>query len=81
MNPIVRLFRLRIYLALFLLFSLLCVGVVGFMMISDYSLIDAIYMTVITVTTVGFGEVVPLNDQAKIFTIFLILTNPLGVII
>jgi voltage-gated potassium channel len=75
MNPIVRLFRLRIYLALFLLFSLLCVGVVGFMMISDYSLIDAIYMTVITVTTVGFGEVVPLNDQAKIFTIFLILTS------
>ena len=74
-NPIIRLFRLRIYLAVFLLLSLLCVGIVGFMIISDYSLIDAIYMTVITVTTVGFGEVVPLNDQAKIFTVFLILTS------
>jgi voltage-gated potassium channel len=51
------------------------VGIAGFMVISDYSWIDAIYMTVITMTTVGFGEVVPLNDEAKIFTIFLILTS------
>ena len=32
-------------------------------------------MTVITVTTVGFGEVHPLDSQAKIFTVFLILTS------
>lgn len=42
---------------------------------SDYSWIDAVYMTVITVTTVGFGEVQPLDENAKIFTIFLILTS------
>ena len=44
-------------------------------MISGYSWIDALYMTVITMTTVGFGEVVPLDDQSKIFTIFLILAS------
>jgi voltage-gated potassium channel len=42
---------------------------------SNYSWLDAVYMTVITVTTVGFGEVQPLDTQAKIFTVFLILTS------
>ncbi len=42
---------------------------------SDYTWVDSIYMTVITITTVGFGEVQPLDDNAKIFTIFLILAS------
>ncbi|ALJ04645.1 potassium transporter TrkA [Pseudalgibacter alginicilyticus] len=75
MNPIIRLFRLRIYKAVFLLLALLWVGVMGFMFLSDYTWIDALYMTVITITTVGFGEVAPLNQEAKFFTIFLILTS------
>lgn len=54
---------------------LMLVGVVGFVSISDYSLVDALYMTVITMTTVGFGEVKPLDEEAKIFTIFLILAS------
>ncbi len=47
----------------------------GFVVISDYTLIDAVYMTVITMTTVGFSEVVPLDDKSKVFTIFLILAS------
>ena len=54
---------------------LLAIGVLGFRIMSNYSWIDAIYMTVITITTVGFGEVQPLDDFAKIFTIFLILAS------
>jgi voltage-gated potassium channel len=50
-------------------------GIVGFKLISGYTWTDAIYMTVITITTVGFGEVEPLDYQAKIFTIGLILTS------
>lgn len=73
MNPLIRFFRTKIYTAIFLLVVILLVGVFGYMMLSDYSLVDAIYMTVITMTTVGFGEVVPLDANAKIFTIFLIL--------
>ena len=58
-----------------LLFGLLLVGVIGFKTMSDYSWVDAIYMTVITITTVGYGEVHPLDDFSKIFTVFLILTS------
>ena len=75
MNPLVQFFRKKIYTAVFLLVFLLFVGVLGFKIMSNYTWVDAIYMTVITITTVGFGEVQPLDDAAKIFTVFLILTS------
>jgi len=74
-NPIIKLFRTKIYMAVALLLLLLFIGVLGFRIMSNYSWIDAVYMTVITITTVGFGEVQPLDDFAKIFTIFLILAS------
>jgi len=55
--------------------SLVIIGTFGYYYLSDYNLIDALYMTVITVSTVGFGEVQPLDQAAKIFTIFLIITS------
>jgi voltage-gated potassium channel len=75
MNPLIRLFRSRIYIALILLLGLITIGILGFRFMAHYSWVDAIYMTVITITTVGFGEVHPLDDFSKIFTIFLILTS------
>jgi voltage-gated potassium channel len=74
-NPLIKLFRSKIYTALILLLIVLCIGVLGYRFISDYSWIDAVYMTVITVTTVGFSEVNPLDTVSKIFTIFLILSS------
>lgn len=50
-------------------------GVVGYKILSDFSWVEAIYMTIITVTTVGFSEVKPLDVNAKIFTVFLIVTS------
>lgn len=50
-------------------------GVVGFMFIEDYNFYEAVYMTVITVTTVGFNEVKPLSFHGRIFTVFLILSS------
>ena len=75
MNPLIKFFRTRIYTAVFLLVIILLIGIAGYKMISGYSWVDAIYMTVITMTTVGFGEVVALDDTSKIFTIFLILAS------
>jgi voltage-gated potassium channel len=49
------------------------IGVLGFMVIETYNLIEAFYMTVITVSTVGFGEVRPLSLEGRIFTSFLII--------
>lgn len=53
----------------------MCIGILGYRFLADYSWIDAVYMTVITVTTVGFGETNPLDTPSKIFTIFLILSS------
>lgn len=75
MNPLIKFFRTKIYTAVFLLTLLLAIGVIGFKVMSNYTWVDSFYMTVITITTVGFGEVQPLDDNAKIFTIFLILTS------
>ncbi len=63
------------------LYSLLLIilGTIGYMLIDDYSFINALYMTVITVSTVGFGEVQHLSDTGKLFTAVLILGG-LGVL-
>jgi len=50
---------------------LLMIGVFGYMLIEGYSFFDALYMTVITVGTVGFMEVQPLSDAGRAFTIFI----------
>ncbi len=65
----------KLYKVLLLLLVIVAMGVIGFMTLADYNFVDALYMTIITVTTVGFSEVQPLNQEAKIFTIFLILTS------
>src|SRR3990170_3438036 len=53
--------------------GLLVFGVAGYMLIEGWSFLDAIYMTVTTVATVGFREVQPLSTGGKIFTLFLII--------
>jgi len=55
--------------------SVLLAGTMGYHFISELSWIDAFYMTIITVTTVGFNEVAPLETEGKIFTIFLIISS------
>lgn len=45
------------------------------MVIEHYSVLDALYMTVITVTTIGYKEVEPLSDAGKIFNIILIISS------
>ena len=56
-----------------LLLLLLGIGTLGYRLIEGWSLLDAVYMTVTTVTTVGFREIQPLSTAGRIFTIFLIL--------
>ncbi|MCX6143620.1 MAG: potassium channel protein [Ignavibacteriales bacterium] len=56
-----------------LLGSILLVGVAGYHFIEGWSLFDALYMTVITLATVGYGETHPLSTTGRVFTMFLIL--------
>lgn len=52
---------------------LITTGTLGYMAIEHMSLLDAVYMTVITVATVGFHEVHPLGSTGKLFTMLLII--------
>jgi voltage-gated potassium channel len=49
------------------------IGTIGYMTIDGFPLMDAIYQTGITFTTVGFGEIKPISDMGRIFTITLII--------
>jgi len=51
------------------------VGTLGYVIIDDFTLIDAVYQTGITFTTVGFGEIAPISNAGRIFTITLIVTG------
>jgi len=65
----------RIIIASFLFLLSLLSGTLGYWMIEGYSLLDALYMSVITFSTVGFKEVVPLSDAGKAFTTVYIIIN------
>jgi len=57
------------------LLLVLTVGTLGYMIIEGWELLSALYMTVITITTVGYGEVAPLSLGGITFTIILILAS------
>ncbi len=65
----------RIVLGFSWLTILLFIGSVGFKLIENASWIDAFYMTLITISTVGFREVVPLSNLGKIWTMLLIVSG------
>jgi voltage-gated potassium channel len=66
-------FRERIFLTAALIILVNAAGTIGYMAIEHWSFFDSLYMTVITLTTVGYREVHPLSDEGTIFTIFLIV--------
>ena len=53
--------------------AVMVIGTIGFMLIEGWDALDALYMTITTIFTVGFGEVHPLSTAGSIFTILLIL--------
>ena len=54
-------------------------GTVGYMILEKWDFLDSLYMTVITLTTVGFGEIHPVSDNGRILTMT-ILVSGLGVV-
>jgi len=69
--PHLRHFRLPLILTV----AVMLIGTIGYVIIEDMPIFDAIYQTAITFTTVGFGEVHPLSNVGKIFTINLIIAG------
>jgi voltage-gated potassium channel len=57
-----------------ILLAVVVIGTVGFWLIEErWSLLDSFYMTIITLSTIGFKEVHPLDDRGRIFTILLVI--------
>jgi voltage-gated potassium channel len=65
--------RFRIYLAI--LAAVLLIGVTGLMVIEGYSLLDAFYFIIVTIATVGYGDLHPLTPLGKILVIGIILAG------
>lgn len=59
--------------AVFLLATVILLGTAGYTFIEGWSAFDSVYMTIITIATVGYGETHPLSDQGRAFTVLLIL--------
>jgi len=63
----------RLVWSIFALVAIVVIGVIGYEVIEGWSFLDAVYMTITTITTVGFREVHPLSEVGRIFTIVLII--------
>ena len=63
----------KLYFALLVIIGVCLTGIFGFSIIEDYSFSDALFMTIITISTVGFQEVRPLTEAGRYFTSFLIV--------
>lgn len=70
-----RLLKDRIWLALALLGFSLVIGITGFTSIEGYTFVEALYMSLITFSTVGFQEVRPLSTEGRLFTSIYIIIN------
>ncbi|MBK6383525.1 MAG: potassium channel protein [Chitinophagaceae bacterium] len=66
---------LRLLQPFIVLHVIILTGIVGYMVIENASFVDSLFMTTISITTVGYGEVVPLSEPGKWFTIFLLITS------
>ena len=64
-------YRIRIYLAVFMF--LLLVAISGFMYFEKMSLIDAVYFSIVTMATVGYGDIHPQTEMGKILAILIII--------
>lgn len=67
--------RQRLVVASGLLILVLMVGVTGYMILEGWNFLDSLYMTIISLTTVGYGETRKLTSIGRVFTMFLLLSG------
>lgn len=65
--------RKKLLISLLMITSIVAFGTIGYMNIEGWSFLDSIYMTIITLASVGYKEVRELSENGRIFTIFLII--------
>lgn len=65
--------RLKKSIGAFLI--ILIIGIWGFMIFEELSFLDALYVTVVTLATVGYGDITPVTPEGRIFVIFFIVAG------
>ncbi|MCK5766040.1 MAG: potassium channel protein [Bacteroidales bacterium] len=65
----------KILTAIFILCGIMVLGVTGYMLIEGDNFLNSLYMTIITISTVGFGEIHRLSNPGKVFTMVLIISS------
>ncbi|MDD1719853.1 MAG: potassium channel family protein, partial [Methanoregulaceae archaeon] len=65
--------RLRVYLII--LIATVCIGIAGFMAIEHLSFVDALYFNIVTIATVGYGDIHPVSGPGKLLAIALIIAG------
>jgi len=65
----------RVWTAALLLLGVIMLGTLGYAVLEGWQFLDSLYMTVITIGTVGYREVAPLSDPGRVFTIVLIFAG------
>ena len=63
----------HLFIVVLLAIFLVGLGTAGYMVLEDWTVLDSLYMTVITLSTIGYGEVNPVSSTGRIFTLFLIV--------
>ena len=61
--------------ATILILIILPIGIVGYMIIEERTLFEAVYLTIITLTTIGYGDVVPITIFGRFFTLLLVFAG------
>lgn len=67
--------RKRLIIAALLITFIVAFGIAGYMIVEGWNFIDSLYMTIITLTTVGYREVHPLSGEGIWFTILLLISG------
>jgi len=70
----------RVLPALYVLVIIIGSGIAGYMVIERWSFIDALYMTILTITTVGYGEVHTLSQGGRVFSVVLMIGGAAGAV-
>jgi len=63
-------FRAKVFLAVFTVVMLIIVGTVVYKVLEGWGFVDSAYFTMITLTTIGYGDLVPTTGVSKMFTAF-----------
>jgi len=65
----------NIIISILLILGIILIGSIGYMKLENLNFLDALYFTIVTVSSVGYGDIYPKTEESKIFSIFIILVG------